>query len=344
MAGCELITSRGEAGRRSLNPKMAPITSTARARCLLTATSLGSVWKTSSDAIYSNGFLRAKIRNNVVHTDVGLTMRVNPEDFSGYYFAASSFLIPRVLYRKNIGGGAVSVLADVGACSSSFEDWTVEAGVVGDQLSMKVWRDGSPEPTTPQLLATDPTPLPDGQFGHLQLARRRQSQSISPGRHFRRHLLRGRPFPVTSIPTQVVDAPDIDLLSLEVRRGMHPPKFDLNGDKLVNLTDHEIWVHELKNTWIGDADLNLEFNSNDFVQVFQAGKYETTEGRLGRRRLGRRRPLRQQRLCRCVPGWRLRAGIADGCGGCAGAGGVAVVASGCGLHSTEGYSATIPAR
>ena len=41
------------------------------------------------------------------------------------------------------------------------------------------------------------------------------------------------------------------------------------------MTDHEIWVHELKHTWYGDADLNDEFNSNDFVQVFQAGKYET---------------------------------------------------------------------
>ena len=41
------------------------------------------------------------------------------------------------------------------------------------------------------------------------------------------------------------------------------------------MIDHGIWVHELKKTWFGDADLNGEFNSNDFVQVFQAGKYET---------------------------------------------------------------------
>ena len=48
---------------------------------------------------------------------------------------------------------------------SNGEDWIIEAGVVGNQLSMKIWRDGDPEPTTPQLMATDLTPLPDGQLG-----------------------------------------------------------------------------------------------------------------------------------------------------------------------------------
>ena len=48
---------------------------------------------------------------------------------------------------------------------SSGEDWIVEAGVVGNQLSMKIWRDGGPVPTTPQLMEVDPTPLPDGQLG-----------------------------------------------------------------------------------------------------------------------------------------------------------------------------------
>ena len=41
-------------------------------------------------------------------------------------------------------------------------DWNIKAGIVGDQLSMKVWPDGAPEPALPQLVATDPTPLPNG--------------------------------------------------------------------------------------------------------------------------------------------------------------------------------------
>ena len=38
-----------------------------------------------------------------------------------------------------------------------------------------------------------------------------------------------------------------------------------------------MWVDDLKNTWIGDANLDGEFNSGDMVQVFVKGKYETGE-------------------------------------------------------------------
>jgi hypothetical protein len=37
------------------------------------------------------------------------------------------------------------------------------------------------------------------------------------------------------------------------------------------------WVHDLADTYFGDADLNAEFNSSDMVQVFAGGKYETGE-------------------------------------------------------------------
>jgi hypothetical protein len=37
------------------------------------------------------------------------------------------------------------------------EDWNIEAGAVGDQLSMKVWRVGDLEPDAPQLTFTDST-------------------------------------------------------------------------------------------------------------------------------------------------------------------------------------------
>ena len=72
----------------------------------------------------------------------------------------------------------------------------------------------------------------------------------------------------------VLEANDIDLLSAEVRGGNNPPSFDLNGDNLVNSGDRNVWVNELKKTYFGDADLNGEFNSGDFVAVFQAGEYE----------------------------------------------------------------------
>ncbi len=72
----------------------------------------------------------------------------------------------------------------------------------------------------------------------------------------------------------VLDAVDINILSAEVRLGDHKPAYDLNSDGLVNDTDHTVWVEELKYTYLGDANLDGEFTSGDFVDVFVAGKYE----------------------------------------------------------------------
>ncbi len=72
----------------------------------------------------------------------------------------------------------------------------------------------------------------------------------------------------------ILDATDIDLLSAEVRAASNNPAYDLNADSLVNETDRELWVNDLKRTYFGDADLDGEFNSTDLVSVFQAGEYE----------------------------------------------------------------------
>lgn len=37
------------------------------------------------------------------------------------------------------------------------DDWIIEAGEVGDQLSMKVWKLGAQEPADPQWTYTDTT-------------------------------------------------------------------------------------------------------------------------------------------------------------------------------------------
>jgi hypothetical protein len=39
--------------------------------------------------------------------------------------------------------------------------------------------------------------------------------------------------------------------------------------------EQQFWIHELKKTWFGDANLNGQFSSADLVQVFQAGRFET---------------------------------------------------------------------
>jgi hypothetical protein len=43
---------------------------------------------------------------------------------------------------------------------------------------------------------------------------------------------------------------------------------------VVNEIDRQVWVETLKKTYFGDANLDGEFNTRDFVTVFIAGEYE----------------------------------------------------------------------
>ena len=70
-----------------------------------------------------------------------------------------------------------------------------------------------------------------------------------------------------------LDTADLDLQSQAIKDG--DLAFDENADGVVNIADRILWVNELKNTWMGDADLNGVFNSSDFVVVFSSAKYET---------------------------------------------------------------------
>lgn len=70
---------------------------------------------------------------------------------------------------------------------------------------------------------------------------------------------------------------DIDLLTTASASANNDVTYDLNSDQLVDARDVNVWVKDLKKTWIGDADVNMQFNSADFVQVFAAGKYETEQ-------------------------------------------------------------------
>ena len=76
---------------------------------------------------------------------------------------------------------------------------------------------------------------------------------------------------------QQLDAGDLDKQAEQMVRNPVPPPagYDLNGDNKVDGEDRLVWLHDLKNVYVGDADLSGEFNSADFVQVFVAGKYET---------------------------------------------------------------------
>lgn len=72
-----------------------------------------------------------------------------------------------------------------------------------------------------------------------------------------------------------LDAGDLDLQATAMVNGGPAGTYDLNSDGSVNYADRLVWVNSLKKTWIGDANLDGQFNTSDFVEVFQSGKFET---------------------------------------------------------------------
>jgi hypothetical protein len=56
--------------------------------------------------------------------------------------------------------------------------------------------------------------------------------------------------------------------------GSNDSRFDLSRDNAFTAQDLSFWIHEVKGTWIGDANLNSSLGSEDRVTVFQAGQYE----------------------------------------------------------------------
>jgi hypothetical protein len=71
-----------------------------------------------------------------------------------------------------------------------------------------------------------------------------------------------------------LNAPDVDDLTGQVATATNPAPYDLNADALVNEADIGVWVKDLFNSWIGDANLDGEFNSSDLVSVLATGTYE----------------------------------------------------------------------
>ncbi len=74
-----------------------------------------------------------------------------------------------------------------------------------------------------------------------------------------------------------LDISDIDRLATAVRQSESLTAYDLTGDDVFAADDLRYWTTQLANTWTGDVNLDGEFNSNDLVAVFQAGKYETRQ-------------------------------------------------------------------
>jgi hypothetical protein len=79
-----------------------------------------------------------------------------------------------------------------------------------------------------------------------------------------------------------IDAADIDRISMAVRSGETATQFDLNGNGTVNADDRSHLIGTIIKTYLGDANLDKQFSSADFVAVFTIGEYEDpTNGNSG---------------------------------------------------------------
>ena len=70
-----------------------------------------------------------------------------------------------------------------------------------------------------------------------------------------------------------LDAGDLDLQAVGIVN--NDPRFDLNSDGVVDTKDRLVWINDLKQSWMGDSNLDGEFNSSDLVDVFIASLFET---------------------------------------------------------------------
>lgn len=86
-------------------------------------------------------------------------MRFDPETDSGYGFYGDADYQGFGITRCD-GFPTCPILDQLDPQEFPFrvnEDWNIEAGAVGDVLSLKVWRKGEPEPDKPQLTVIDDT-------------------------------------------------------------------------------------------------------------------------------------------------------------------------------------------
>jgi hypothetical protein len=72
----------------------------------------------------------------------------------------------------------------------------------------------------------------------------------------------------------VLDAADLDVLTAQVLAGSDVSRFDLNSDQRVTDADRRVWIRDVRQTYVGDANLDGVFTSGDIVAVFAAGEYE----------------------------------------------------------------------
>ena len=113
-------------------------------------------WTASvGDPMYSDGYLRSKVRANNSSTHMPILMRLEPELVNCYAFGVNQYLDIVAILR--VDAGDVITLETVAFVFDPGRDYNLEAGARGPYLSVKVWAVGEPEPEDPQVTLYDAT-------------------------------------------------------------------------------------------------------------------------------------------------------------------------------------------
>lgn len=132
-------------------------------------------WSESeTDPTFSNGFVRATVEPLVEGIEAGILLRENLDAGADYDFwrdtANGMFYFGRF---DSSADPQFELLAstEIGAVPyEAGERWIMEAGAVGNQISLKYWAEGGVEPPEPQLTAIDDAFPPFGDGTIVSLA------------------------------------------------------------------------------------------------------------------------------------------------------------------------------
>lgn len=136
-----------------------------------TSTAMFALWNPSADPLYSNGYLRAKVRTNEVHNSTSVILRGDLTTATGYLLLG----VTRPPTDMPEFEGSLGISKFFNGVETSIwrgwedginyrpgEDWNVELGAVGARITAKVWKVGDLEPDKPQFDWIDPEPILSG--------------------------------------------------------------------------------------------------------------------------------------------------------------------------------------
>lgn len=116
---------------------------------------LGGTWgQSATDLTFSNGIVKALVRADE-GSNVDLLLRAQP-DFSAYVMSGiTSFGEVHFSLTGAPGVGRYVPIPDLQFTAN--EDWWMEFGAIGNEITLKAWKASEPEPDDPQLTLVDDT-------------------------------------------------------------------------------------------------------------------------------------------------------------------------------------------